>query len=128
MPRYSKLVAEYSEYLYNLMVGNDKVIVLDADLVDDFGLRKIKDDFPDRFVECGISEQHMVSMANGIALSGYYPVCHTYGAFYRRAIDQIYNNYKDGLKITYVAGMVWLNSCSHNYFPAVAILPVRTSI
>ncbi len=106
MPRYSKLVTQYSECLFKLMSDNKKVIVLDADLVDDFGLRIIQDTFPHRFVECGISEQHMVSMANGIALSGYYPVCHTFGAFYRRVIDQIYNNYQDGIKVVYTAGLV----------------------
>ncbi len=106
MPEYTKLVSDYGKYLYNLMLKNDKIIVLDADLVDDFGLRIIADKFPDRFIECGISEQHMVSMANGIALSGYYPVCHTFGAFYRHAIDQMYNNYRDGLNIVYTAGLV----------------------
>ncbi len=106
MPEYSELINHYSEYMLNLMSNNNKIIVLDADLVDDFGLRMIQEKFPDRFIECGISEQHMVSMANGVALSGYYPVCHTFGAFYRRAIDQIYNNYQDCLSITYVAGLV----------------------
>ena len=106
MPDYAKKIEKYGQYLYDLMMGNDKIVVLDADLVDDFGLRRIKDDFPRRFIECGISEQHMVSMANGIALSGYYPVCHTFGSFYRRAIDQIYNNYHDGLKVIYTAGLV----------------------
>lgn len=48
----------------------------------------------------------MVSMANGIALSGYYPICHTFGAFYKRAVDQIYNNYHDGLRVVYTAGLV----------------------
>ncbi len=48
----------------------------------------------------------MVSLAIGIALRGYYPVCHTFGAFYKRAIDQIYNNYHDGLKVVYTAGLV----------------------
>ena len=105
MPEYVQLVQQYSDYMLKLM-ENEKIIILDTDLVDDFGLRVIKEKYPDRFIECGISEQHMVSMANGIALSGYYPVCHTFGAFYRRAMDQIYNNYQDCLNITYVAGFV----------------------
>lgn len=106
MHAYGQKVKKYGQHLYDLVKSNEEIIVLDADLVDDFGMRAIQEDFPSRFIECGISEQHMVSMANGIALSGYYPICHTFGAFYRRAIDQIYNNYQDGLKIVYVAGLV----------------------
>lgn len=105
-PAYTEKVQHYSSVLAGLMRQDAKIVVLDADLMDDFGLREIVRDFPDRFIECGISEQYMVSMANGIALAGYLPICHTYGAFYRRAIDQIYNNYHDGPKIVYTAGMV----------------------
>jgi len=102
---YAALVEKYSQVLLDMMRNNEKVVVLDADLEHDFGLTKIKEEFPDRFIECGISEQHMVSMANGLALAGYLPICHTFGAFYRRCVDQIYNNSCDGLTIVYVAGL-----------------------
>ena len=105
MPEYAAKVKRYGQRLYELMGLNDKIVVLDADLVDDFALQKVRENFPRRFIECGISEQHMVSMANGIALSGYYPVCHTFSAFYKRCIDQIYNNCCDNLRIMYVAGL-----------------------
>ena len=103
---YAEQVAQYSELLLKLMNENEKIIVLDADLADDFGLTIIRDKFPDRFIECGISEQHMVSMANGLALAGYYPICHTFSSFYKRCIDQMYNNCCDNLRIVYVAGLV----------------------
>ncbi len=54
MPQYSKLINQYSEHMLNLMNDNDKIIILDADLTDDFGLRAIRDRFPNRFIECGI--------------------------------------------------------------------------
>lgn len=104
-PRYAEIVEKYSQKLLEMMRENEKIVVLNADLEQDFGLTKIKEAFPERFIECGISEQHMVSMANGLALAGKLPVCHTFGAFYRRAIDQIYNNECDHLKIIYVAGL-----------------------
>jgi transketolase len=104
-PEYAALIDRYSDELLKAMGENDKIVVLDADLKYDFGLEKIEAAFPDRFIECGISEQHMVSMAGGLARAGRLPVCHTFGAFYRRAIDQIYNNCCDGLKVIYVAGL-----------------------
>jgi len=105
MEKYRALVEKYSTVLLEEMHKDDKIIVLTADLEQDFGLTKIKEAFPNRYFDCGISEQHMVSMANGLALSGNLPVCHTFGAFYRRAVDQIYNNCCDNLKIIYVAGL-----------------------
>ncbi len=87
------------------MLHDDRIIVLNADLAQDFGLDLIKNNFPDRYIQCGISEQHMVSMANGLALAGKIPICHTFSAFYKRCIEQIYNNACDGLHIGYVAGL-----------------------
>ena len=106
MPEYKKKVQEYSNWLLDIMSKSEKIIVLDADLANDFNLSGVMKFYPKRFIECGISEQHMVSMANGIARSGYYPICHTFGSFYRRCIDQIYNNYCDKLPVIYTAGAV----------------------
>ena len=102
---YSEAVKQYGEFILKLMDDNKKVVVLDADLIDDFNLRPVKERHSNRFIECGISEQHMVSMANGLALAGKIPICHTFGAFYRRALDQIYNNACDRLSIGYIAGL-----------------------
>ncbi len=95
----------YSKALYEAMKNDPRIIALNADLEQDFGLTPIKQDFPDRYIQCGISEQHMVSMANGLALAGKLPVCHTFSAFYRRTIDQMWNNMCDRLHIGYVAGL-----------------------
>jgi transketolase len=105
-PEYAALIDRYSDELLKAMGENDKIVVLDADLKYDFGLEKIEAAFPDRFIECGISEQHMVSMAGGLARAGLLPVCHTFSAFYKRCIDQLNNNVNDGLKIGYVAGLI----------------------
>ena len=47
-----------------------RIVALDADLVLDTGLIPFSERFPDRFVECGIAEQDMVSQAGGLALAG----------------------------------------------------------
>jgi transketolase len=95
----------YSKALFQAMKADDRIVALNADLEHDFGLTIIKETFSDRYIQCGISEAHMVSMANGLALAGMIPICHTFGAFYRRAIDQMYNNACDGLHVGYVAGL-----------------------
>jgi len=95
----------YPLALFAEMEKDNRIIVLNADLEHDFGLTTIKNNFPDRYIQCGISEAHMVSMANGLALAGKIPICHTFSSFYKRAIDQIYNNVCDDLHIGYVAGL-----------------------
>ena len=68
-------------------------MALDADLVLDTGLIPFAERFPDRFIECGIAEQDMVSQAGGLALAGRLPVVHSFACFLTtRANEQIYNN------------------------------------
>ena len=105
-----KVVNAYSETLVELGEKRDDIIVLDADLSDDCGLRSFENSFPDRFIENGIAEQDMVSMAGGLALGGYLPVVNSFGVFLAsRANEQIYNNATEGTKIIYVchyAGLI----------------------
>lgn len=74
-------------------IGRDmKVVVMDADLEPDCGLTSFKHVYPDRFIQCGIAEQDMVSMATGLAAGGFIPIVHSFAAFLcRRANEQIYN-------------------------------------
>ena len=51
-----------------------RLVALDADLYLDCGLIPFRQRFPERFVECGIAEQDMVSQAGALALGGMLPV------------------------------------------------------
>lgn len=82
------------------------VVALDADLVLDTGLIPFKKEFPDRYFECGIAEQDMVSVAGGLALRGIVPVVHSFACFLStRPNEQIYNNATEKTKIIYVASL-----------------------
>ena len=59
------VVEAYGEALVELGASNDRIVVLDADLASDCRVRGFELAFPDRFVECGIAEQDMVSTAAG---------------------------------------------------------------
>jgi len=72
----------------------------------DMGLIPFAEKFPDRFIECGIAEQDMVSQAGGMALAGLLPVVHSFSCFLAtRPNEQIYNNATEGRKIVYVGGL-----------------------
>ena len=60
----------YGDALCDIGKVNDKLVVLDGDLSADCKLRKFEKMFPDRFIENGIAEQDMVSMAGGLAHMG----------------------------------------------------------
>ena len=104
-----KLIAAYSQALIGQAEKNPRLIVLDADLVLDCGLIPFRKRFPDRFVECGIAEQDMVSQAGGMALQGVLPLVHSFACFLStRPNEQIYNNATEGTKIGYVGSLAGL--------------------
>jgi transketolase len=92
----------YGDALVKLAPDNNKFIVLDADLSFDCKLRKFEDTYPSRFVECGIAEQDMVSMAAGMARQGLIPVVNSFANFLAaRANEQIYNSLTENNKVIY---------------------------
>ena len=111
LPKYvvtapQKLVAAYGDELKKIGDERPEVVVLDADLMLDTGLIPFKDAHPDRFIECGIAEQDMVSSAGGLALSGKLPIVHSFACFLStRPNEQIYNNATEETKIIYVGSL-----------------------
>ncbi len=105
-----KVVTAYGEALVELGADREDMIVLDADLSADCGLRLFENTYPHRFIESGIAEQDMVSTAGGLALQGFLPVVNSFGVFLAsRANEQIYNNATEKTKIIYVchyAGLI----------------------
>ena len=102
IPVYARALVEQAE-------RNSKIVALDADLVLDCGLIPFRDRYPERFGECGIAEQDMVSMASGLASRGLLPVVHSFSCFLSaRPNEQIYNNATEHRKILYVGSLAGL--------------------
>jgi transketolase len=108
--RPERLVVAYGEELLSRARERDDIVVLDADLLSDCGIEAFKAELPDRFIECGIAEQHMVSVAGGLALRGMLPIVHSFACFLStRANEQIYTNATERRRIIYtgtLAGLV----------------------
>ena len=104
-----RLIPAYSEALLEIAAKRTDLIALDADLILDTGLIPFKNSFPERFIECGIAEQDMVSRAGAIALSGFLPVVHSFACFLTpRPNEQIYNAATERSKIIYVGSLAGL--------------------
>lgn len=106
LPSFQRLINAYSKALIQEAHQNQKIIALDADLVLDTGLIPFQTAFPERFVECGIAEQDMVSQAGGMALQGLLPIVHSFACFLSaRPNEQIYNNATEQTRIVYVGSL-----------------------
>lgn len=104
-----RLVASYSKALTEQGRKNSKIVVLDADLILDTGLISFQQEFPDRFVECGIAEQDMVSQAGGMALQGLLPIVHSFACFLStRPNEHVYNNATERSKVIYTGSLAGL--------------------
>ncbi|HEX9847742.1 MAG TPA: 1-deoxy-D-xylulose-5-phosphate synthase [Acidimicrobiia bacterium] len=62
---------------------------ISAAMVSTTGLKQMAQRYPDRVFDTGITEQHAVTLAAGMALAGKHPVVAMYSAFLQRAFDQI---------------------------------------
>ncbi|MEQ1572675.1 MAG: transketolase C-terminal domain-containing protein [Vicinamibacterales bacterium] len=103
------LVAAYGRALVEQAARHPQLMALDADLIKDCGLLDFARTFPERFVECGIAEQDMVSMACGMAHRGALPVVHSFACFLSsRPNEQIYNQCSESTKVIYVGSLAGL--------------------
>ncbi len=83
---YSKV---FGEKLVELAKHNDKIVAITASMKDGTGLTEFAKQFPDRFFDVGIAEQHAIGVAAGMAKEGVIPVVPIYASFYQRAYDQV---------------------------------------
>ena len=75
--------------LTKLSKKNKKILVLDADLNGGTGVHHFRKKIPNQFIQCGIAEQNMLSMAAGISSLGFIPFVTTFAVFTLRALEQI---------------------------------------
>lgn len=104
------VVEAYGKALVAQAALRPDLVVLDADLAADCRVREFELTYPDRFIQNGIAEQDMVSMAGGLARMGLLPVVNSFASFLAsRANEQIYNNASEKTKIIYAchyAGLI----------------------
>ena len=67
----------------------DDIVAITAAMAGPTGLAAFADQYPARFFDVGIAEQHAVTSAAGLALAGMHPVVAIYSTFLNRAFDQL---------------------------------------
>ncbi len=85
-PSYTKV---FGDYMIALAKENTDIVAVTAAMPEGTGLSGFAEQFPDRFVDVGIAEQHAVTFAAGLAAKGIRPVVAIYSTFLQRGYDQV---------------------------------------
>jgi transketolase len=97
-PTHDSIRGWFAAALHDEMEKNDKIWLLTGDL-GYLMLDKIRDDFPDRFVNVGASEQLLIGTGVGLALSGKIPFCYSITTFLLFRAFEWHRNYLNHEKI-----------------------------
>ena len=79
----------FGQTIVKLARADSRIVAITAAMCDGTGLDQFCQEFPDRFYDVGIAEQHAVTFAAGLAIEGLIPVVAFYSTFLQRAYDQI---------------------------------------
>lgn len=79
----------FGKTLTELAAENEKIVAITAAMPDGTGLNKFAEQYPQRFFDVGIAEQHAVTAAAGMAAEGLKPVVAVYSTFLQRAYDSV---------------------------------------
>jgi len=86
VPSYTQV---FGDTLVRLARQDPKIVAITAAMPDGTGLVDFRKEFPTRFFDVGICEQHAVTFAGGLAVEGMRPVAVIYSTFLQRAYDQV---------------------------------------
>ena len=86
VPSYTSV---FGKTMIDLASKNERLFAITAAMPEGTGLTAFSKEFPKRFLDVGIAEQHAVTFAAGLATEGFHPVVAIYSTFLQRAFDQI---------------------------------------
>ncbi|HBT96547.1 MAG TPA: 1-deoxy-D-xylulose-5-phosphate synthase [Desulfobulbaceae bacterium] len=85
-PSYTKV---FGDTISEMAQTDGRIVAITAAMTQGTGLEQFAEEFPKRFFDVGIAEQHAVTFAAGLASEGMRPVVALYSTFLQRAIDQV---------------------------------------
>ncbi len=85
-PSYTQI---FSEAVIKIAEKDEKVVAITAAMPSGTGLEEFSQKYPERFFDVGISEQHGVTFAAGLATEGFKPIVAIYSTFLQRAFDML---------------------------------------
>ncbi|MBI2166770.1 MAG: 1-deoxy-D-xylulose-5-phosphate synthase [Candidatus Omnitrophica bacterium] len=108
----------FVQSLLQLARKDKKIVAITAAMPSGTGLNEFQKEFPDRFFDVGIAEQHAITFAGGLAKGGLKPVCAIYSTFLQRSQDQLIHDVAlQRLPLVVAmdrAGLVGADGATHN--------------
>ncbi len=86
LPSYTDV---FGQWLCDTAIHNDKLIAITPAMREGSGMVQFEQQFPDRYFDVGIAEQHAITLAAGMAIEGLKPVVAIYSTFLQRGYDQL---------------------------------------
>lgn len=107
----------FGETMCNFARNDARICCVTAAMAEGTGLCKFAEEFPKRFFDVGIAEQHAVTFSSGLAKNGLVPVFAVYSTFLQRSYDQLIHDVAmQNLKVIFAidrAGFVGADGESH---------------
>lgn len=104
--------------LCKMAADDERIVAITAAMPDGTGLARFAKEFPERFFDVGIAEQHGVTFAAGLAAEGFKPVFAIYSSFLQRGYDQLIHDVcLQGLPVVFAidrAGVVGSDGPTHH--------------
>lgn len=85
-PTYSQV---FGDWLCAMAAKESVLMAITPAMGEGSGMRKFEEQYPDRFFDVGIAEQHAITFAGGLACEGFKPVVAIYSTFLQRGYDQV---------------------------------------
>ena len=85
-PTYTQV---FSDWICDMAAQDERLVGITPAMREGSGLVRFSDNYPDRYFDVGIAEQHSVTLAAGMACDGLKPVVAIYSTFLQRAYDQL---------------------------------------
>jgi len=115
VPSYTSI---FGKALVEIAKENEKVVGITAAMPDGTGMDYFQKEFPNRYYDVGIAEEHAVTFAAGLATQGAIPVVSIYSTFLQRAFDQMIHDVAlQKLHVVFVldrAGLVGADGPTHH--------------
>jgi 1-deoxy-D-xylulose-5-phosphate synthase len=81
----------FGDAIVNLARKDRRIVAITAAMPDGSGLAKFGEEFPERYFDVGICEEHALGLAGGLSAAGLKPVVAIYSTFLQRAYDQVFH-------------------------------------
>lgn len=114
-PTYTQI---FGDWLCDQAAADPRLIGITPAMCEGSGLLRFSKEFPDRYFDVGIAEQHAVTFAGGLACEGMKPVVAIYSTFLQRAYDQLIHDIAlQNLPVMFAidrGGIVGADGATHN--------------